>query len=287
MLPATLCAHVYEDGFVERSLKITIRDGVGYGEYHIGLNEKTADQILKVAEQLEQEKLQLELMNKQSTATGQHDHSKTSQSASPMKAHETSQIDLPNKAVEPDKATKLKANAKIDLSLKPSAVPLKQPFVGSGGHLTDLATIKRFGDLHSHWFADRLKILSDGELVELTNVSVEPASRHPYSVLVKFQFSLDKKKVVNGSPNVKQSSVEQKSDSLANEVVDFELTDRLFEQNQGAARYALRARGTTMLLRSNVAPALVRADRVEIAQKAAITKETLPAIKAKLTVGGR
>ena len=55
-IPSTLCGHVYEDGFVERSLTITIRDGVGYGEYQIGLNVKTADQIIESAEQLKQKR---------------------------------------------------------------------------------------------------------------------------------------------------------------------------------------------------------------------------------------
>ena len=54
-LSGSVCAHEYEDGFVERSLTITIRDGVGYGEYQIGLNAKTASQVLELAQQLRQQ----------------------------------------------------------------------------------------------------------------------------------------------------------------------------------------------------------------------------------------
>ena len=73
-MPTTICAHVYEDGFVERSLTITIRDGVGYGEYQIGLNAKTADQILKAAEQLKQKNAQLNLMKEPQASANQPDH---------------------------------------------------------------------------------------------------------------------------------------------------------------------------------------------------------------------
>ena len=62
LLPTTVCAHVYEDGFVERSLTITIRDGVGYGEYQIGLNTKTADRIIEMAEQLKQKNYSAKLV---------------------------------------------------------------------------------------------------------------------------------------------------------------------------------------------------------------------------------
>ena len=165
--------------------------------------------------------------------------------------------------------------------------------MGAGEHLTDLATIKRFGGLQQQWFADHFKLLVDGEAVEFSELSVEPASRHPYSILVKFQFSLDSQdgkigeKAPTNSPVTKMPSVEPNKELPANKVVDFEVADELFPGYSGAVRYALRARGSTMLLQSNVAPVLVRADRVEINKKAAVKAESSPAIKAKLTVSGR
>ena len=160
-----------------------------------------------------------------------------------------------------------------------------------GEHLTDLATIKRFGELQEHWFAGRLKLARNGQPVALSKVSVEPAARHPFSVVVKFQFSVEAKQAVEEQGKAEQNKAAgptSKPDSPQGSVVEFEVTDGLFSDHHGATRYALRSRGSTMLLQSNVAPALVRADRVEIARGEEVTEDGKPpAIQAKLLVGSR
>ena len=271
---ATVCAHVYEDGFVERSLTITIRDGVGYGEYQIGLNAKTANEILqlaKLAEGLKREDTGSKLLKGQTTAVEHPDLSKPLKPVSSPEDVDTDQ------AADPDKTS----------TPKPTASPQKLTTDDAGEHLTDLATIRQFGELQSQWFTDHLKVSSDGHLVKLTTVVVEPAARHPYSVLVKFQFSLENKDANAGLPVVEKASVDSKPDPPADRVVDFQVSDGLFAGHAGAVRYSLRARGATMLLQSNVAPVLVRAERVEINKKASAGKEKIPAIEAKLNLGAR
>jgi len=282
-MSATVCAHVYEDGYVERSLTITIRDGVGYGEYQIGLNEKTADQILELAEQLKRKKNQEGVLKRKPSIAGLDDQSNAPQPISPTQALDTNEATKANKIAE----------SKTGAMPKPATVPEQRGTVGAGEHLTELATIKRFGELQDQWFTERLKLSSDGQAVKISKLSVEPAARHPYSVLVKFQFSLYKNETNQGLPVVGERRAEPKTDPPAKPVVpaaravDFRVTDQLFAGHSGAVRYALRARGSTMLLRSNVAPVLVRAKRLEINRKTAMDTESSPAIQAKLTVDGQ
>lgn len=273
----TVCAHEYEDGFVERALKITIRDGVGYGEYQIGLNSKTAAKVLELAEQLRQ---QAKLAK--AARTPPSDLRETT----PAKAQTEPSIEQ-----SPSPARSV-AETKAEVKLQESAKKQNENSVaGAGEHLTDLATIKRFGELQQHWFAGRLKLTRNGEPVELSKVSVEPAGRHPFSVVVKFQFSVATNE---GAAERVEAEGEQdaksKLDSPKSSVVDFQVTDGLFDGHHGATRYALRSRGATMLMQSNVAPVLVRADRVEIkAGSAAVNKgrKRTPVVQAKLVVGDR
>ena len=280
---AKVCAHVYEDGFVERSLTITIRDGVGYGEYQIGLNEKTADQILKSAEQLKQNNVSSKLSKELQAVPSQADQLKSSTTLPLTKAVDASAS--ANKTTESKKTKFKKLGTRTTTAPEPASSPQTPATVGSGEHLTDLAAIARFGDLRQHWFTDHLKLVSDGQTVELSEVSVEPAARHPYSLLVKFRFSLDKKKAAEGGPIVAEPSVDPESVTSTSQIVNLQVTDDVFSGNAGATRYALRARGSTMLLQSNVAPVLVRAERVEVAPKAGTAKISSPVIKARLTVG--
>jgi len=288
-----VCGHVYEDGFVERSLTITIRDGVGYGEYRIGLNSQTAANILATAQRLKQESALPQALEGQLVAGVSHDAFESQQqppSTKPLEKNEPAK-ELTNEPVRPPTesvpvpmppavAVTPEEQNVIAGEQEPRAVP-------TGEHLTDLATIKQFSDVQEHWFADRLRLTTDGQPVELSKVSVEPAARHPYSVLVKFQFSLDVKKANDAQPATGATTREMKSDPPPNRTVSLQVTDRLFSSNHGATRYALRARGSTILLQSNVAPALVRAERVDIKRGTVVAENGSPAIQAKLTLRSR
>ena len=83
------------------------------------------------------------------------------------------------------------------------------------------------------------------------------------------------------------ASADTESKPLSNRVVEFQVTDRLFSDYHGATRYALRARGTTMLLQSNVAPVLVRSERIEIDRNERIHTKKEAVIQAKVAVGRR
>ena len=274
-LSGSVGAHEYEDGFVERSLTITIRDGVGYGEYQIGLNANTATEVLKLAEQMRQQAVMARAAQPQPSAAGE--------TAAVAEA-------LTEPSVERDLLVN-KPDAALNVEVEPKGVPNQSVGNGVGEHLTDLATIKRFGELKEHWFAGRLKLARNGQQVALSKVSVEPAARHPFSVVVKFQFSVEAKQAVEEQAKAEQNKAAgptSKPDSPQGSVVDFQVTDGLFSDHYGATRYALRSRGSTMVLQSNVAPALVRADRVEVKRGEEMVGDAKPpAIQAKIVVGGQ
>ena len=289
-LSGSVCAHEYEDGFVERSLTITIRDGVGYGEYQIGLNANTAAQVLKLAEQLREQARLASATQQQSSAAGE--------TATAVEASTDPLVELNPVVVKPDAVSKVDVTPRAvppkEESPKeesPKVVPNQSVGTGVGEHLTDLAMIKRFGELQRQWFAGRLKLACNGQQVALSKVSIEPAARHPFSVVVKFQFSVEAKQAIDEqgkADNKKAAGATSKPDSSQGSVVDFQVTDGLFSGHHGATRYALRSRGSTMVLQSNVAPALVRADRVEVVLGAGANEdEKPPEIQAKLLVGRR
>ena len=284
-LSGSVCAHEYEDGFVERSLTITIRDGVGYGEYQIGLNANTAAQVLKLAEQLRQQARLASATQQQSSAAGE--------TATAVEASTDPLVELNPVVDKPDAVSKVDVTPKAvpPKEESPKVVPNQSVGTGVGEHLTDLAMIKRFGELQRQWFAGRLKLACNGQQVALSKVSIEPAARHPFSVVVKFQFSVEAKQAIDEqgkADNKKAAGATSKPDSSQGSVVDFQVTDGLFSGHHGATRYALRSRGSTMVLQSNVAPALVRADRVEVVLGAGANEdEKPPEIQAKLLVGRR
>ena len=278
-------AHEYEDGFVERSLTITIRDGVGYGEYQIGLNANTATEVLKLAEQIRQQTVMARAAQPQPSAPGD--------AAAVAEALTEPSVERELLANKPDTALNVgqEPKAVTPKAVTPKGVPNQSVGTGVGEHLTDLTMIKRFGELKEDWFAGRLKLVRNGQQVTLSKVSVEPAARHPFSVVVKFQFSVEAKQAVEEQAKAERNKAAgpaSKPDSSQGSVVDFQVTDGLFSDHHGATRYALRSRGSTMVLQSNVAPALVRADRVEVKRGEGANEDGKPPeIQAKLLVGRR
>ena len=289
-LSGAVCAHEYENGFVERSLTITIRDGVGYGEYQIGLNANTADRLLRVAGQLSElrEKVDRETaVGKKPNAVG------TGASAKGQLGNSAGQARPDGEAVASLTADVAAADVVAAEAAAAEARRNQNAALGVGEHLTDLATIKRFGEFQTYWFAGRLRFTGNGLPIELSKVSVQPATRHPYSVVVKFQFSLVANKTApkenKAAPFKNDADADAKSDPSAGRVVDLKVTDELFDGHHGATRYALRSRGSTMVLRSNAAPVLVRAERVEVNRDAVASEveKATAVIEAKLMVGSR
>lgn len=121
----------------------------------------------------------------------------------------------------------------------------------SGEHLTDPDTIRQFSKLSAFWLEHGMVVTCNGKPTKLTKIKLTPEARHPFSMTIQFEFQIE----------VAPSSDSPRTGNL-------KIQDRMFPQFDGAVRYAIKTRGNSMLARSNVAPILVRADRVELKQVA-------------------
>ncbi len=236
--------HVYPDGFVERSLAIVIRDGRAYGEYSIGLNETTAGQVLEQARE---------------------NMAKKTQGQTVDDANSTAAIPALNSppASEP--------SATSDVAKQP-ADQQSDASSGEGEHLTDPDVIQQFAQTQAGWFKPALSVKLDQASVALENVEIEPAPRHPFSIIVKFEFDLSSDQQSQAQENGRKQGI------------SLEVVDQLFPEQDGAIRYALKTRGRAMLLRSNVAPILVRAQRHELSGWESEKRNKMSRIDARLAI---
>lgn len=225
--PLSPAVHVYPDGFVERAFAVVIRDEVATCEYSIGLNPKTAELLL------------LRLSQK-----GQ---------AKQESAHSDSPVAATSRSPEDQLSSKPQsADAKPDARTSPKAME----HVGGGEHLTDPVVIKQFSKHVKTWLARDMQVRCNGKRVNVEKIEVSAEARHPFSMVLRFQFAV--------APNQASSVTKTSVSNGKPDAVELEIMDGLFPKTDGAIRYALKTKGKTMLANSNVAPILVRADRIEL-----------------------
>ncbi|MEL7498238.1 MAG: hypothetical protein AAFN77_11550 [Planctomycetota bacterium] len=245
--PANSIRHVYEDGFVERACYVLIRDDRAFCEYSIGLNPQTAERLLqRLVESAER---------------------------SPNQTKDLNSSNSPNPG----------SNAKSDNL--PSTQPLGETNQeladenrGEAEHLTDPEVIERFADRIEPWFGRELKVSLNGHRVRLENLKLAKDARHPFSMIVRFEFSLlpgdsskdaqaKSKQAANSQNNAERSQAPKTNKTtLKPKQIELKLIDQLFKDSDGAVRYALKTKGKAMIAKSNVAPILVRAERMELAK---------------------
>ena len=105
----------------------------------------------------------------------------------------------------------------------------------------DAAIEARFRDMALSHVADQLQIVCNGKPVRIQPVSSEISPRHHVNALLTYEFQL---------PDDRR--------------IEITVSDSVFAQNNGVVRYAVKPRGRAMLLKSDVAPALVRAARINL-----------------------
>ncbi len=128
----------------------------------------------------------------------------------------------------------------------------------------DAALLARFKKIAAEKIAERIEVTCDGRKIIPTAVELGPTPVHPFLLVVKFEFHLP---VSRG--------------------IELKVDDRNFPDQTGAVRYALKAKGNSMLLKSDAAPILIRADRVELADMSSDERATCTKISAKLAVIGK
>ena len=105
-----------------------------------------------------------------------------------------------------------------------------------------------------------LKVSLNAKPIRLRKVSCEPSPRHHFSLVARYELELGKPK----------------------KPIELELVDENFTAYEGAVRYSLKAMGSAMVLQSNVAPIIVRAERYELANLPSEKRMEVCQIRAKL-----
>ena len=131
--------------------------------------------------------------------------------------------------------------------------------------LSDEVLTENFRQAAFGKIAQGLKISLDGKPVRLEKVDCEPSPRHHFSLVARYEFPL-------GQPA---------------KPVELELVDENFGDFDGAMRCALKAMGTAMVLRSNVAPIIVRAERHELASLPPEKRADACRVKVRLALTAR
>ena len=243
--------HKFDDGFVERTMAVVIRDKTGHVEYSIGLNESTVRDLLgtwesssgEIAEpsnstdtsvpsrsagQPFNKKLEASLANAVGNPSNKStDLSKTNPSGKPV-----------DSAGSESKQRKKNVSAGKSTSTQPTASKNS-----ADGHEIAPELMARFKKLAPVAIAKGLKITCDEKSIPIISIEEGPPSRHPFTMTIKFKFELPEFKIC-----------------------DLKINDENFADQSGAARYAFKTAGRSMLMQSDVAPILVRANRIELAQ---------------------
>ena len=190
-------AHQFEDGYIERTIAVRIRDRQGEIEYAVGLNDATIDQFL--ANWPDDRRLAKELEDQD----------------------------------RPDGPQQIKPPAQLVAEKAGSEEPPVE-----GALINELELVRQFAEVATPHLSKNLTIQIGDQVLPLTLIAAEPSSRHHATIIVRWRFTLP-----------------------AAETMQVEVRDRNFLVQPGGAKYALKTSGDTMLIRSNVAPILVRAQR--------------------------
>lgn len=126
--------------------------------------------------------------------------------------------------------------------------------------LSDEQLSKHFRDAAFDQIARGLKVSLDGQPVVLHKIDCEPSPRHHFSLVAKYKIDLGE----------------------SSKPFEFEVIDENFPTQQGAIRCSLKAMGNAMVLQSNVAPIMVRAERHELENLSASQRKAVCSVKVKL-----
>lgn len=226
-----LWAHEFADGHVERAVSFVVRDRKGFVEYGVGCNPHTMAALLNKWRANDKALTEAELHDSPEQSGAIH---------SPATPVITSAKTAGENPAATDFDTKMSTSEELSVKNKLSPTDpgksLTRPLTAQ-----ELEIEKAFQTAVLTEIAKQFEITCNGVRVNLTPHSVELSPRHHVNALAKLEFDLppaDRIRLV--------------------------AHDLVFPDNGGAGRYALKPKGSTMLLRSNVAPILVRADRIDL-----------------------
>lgn len=133
------------------------------------------------------------------------------------------------------------------------------PKDASNEFANDSKLVAEFRKVVATHIAKDLLVTFEKEPVTIREVNPDTPPRHHMSATVQFEFDLP-----------------------ASKIVDLSVVDSNFSNFDGGARYALKVGGNLVMSKSNVAPILVRADRIEFADLSKSARAQVCKIKAQI-----
>ncbi len=241
--PLSPAVHKFEDGFVERSMAIVVRDRSAHVEYSIGLNESTVREVLV--------KWEPGANPSNSASSGVNNRPLTEPlTVAPVELIATSN-GLESTGSLKDASTGKSTSFQQSESKNPN-----------DGHSISPDLLAKFKELAPDSIGKAIDIHCNGKKIEAFAIKEGPPPRHPFTMTIELEFKLP--------------------DS---EICDLKINDHNFADQKGAARFSLKAAGRSMLIRSDVAPILVRAERIELSELISeAERNSLTSINARLGI---
>ena len=251
--PLSTTVHTFEDGFVERSMAIVVRDRSAHVEYSIGLNESTVREVLvKWEPGADPSDSATPDVNRRALT----DPLPVAPDESIAPSTDSKQVTVTSNGLESPGPMKVDATGK-STSTQPSES--RNPI---DGHAISPELLAKFKELAPDAIVKAIDIRCNGEKIEAFAIKEGPPPRHPFTITIELEFELP--------------------DS---EICDLKINDHNFADQKGAARFSLKAAGRSMLIRSDVAPILVRAERIELSKVVSESeRNSLTSINARLGI---
>lgn len=145
---------------------------------------------------------------------------------------------------------------------KPNGPPMQ--LEKDSGHALSPELTKRFQDAARKFISENLKVKIGQKPQQLKLISAGPAPRHPFAITLKWELAIPEQKVV-----------------------DLQIIDSNFLDLDGASRISLKATGDAMLLQSNAAPILIRAQRTLLAELGLKDRKDKMTVLAKIGFSSR
>ena len=254
--------HKFENGFVERSIAIVVRDKTAHIVYSVGLNELTVRELLANWEPFSPG----QTVGPDSTKSEVQQNPESERFGDQRPANSTGQAETsPRSPSQP--STKATVSSGVDPSADTRPKPTEKPTSSkrpqlensSEDHVIPPDLLLKFKELAPVAIANGMKISCNGKPITIDYVNAGPPPRHPFTMSIEFTF--------------------QVPDS---ETCDLKISDDSFAQNNGAVRYALKAAGRAMLIQSDVAPILVRAERCDLTKLSKKERSLKTSVNARL-----
>ena len=275
-------AHEFEDGHVERTVALFVEDDRVIVEYGIGCNENTMRELIErwnskyestneLENPADEDANMLEPADGNPTAESSIGDAAESESDSTQSQLIEAATEEQGESLQQSGAAESGAESAEESDEEETATgeieivepDASQPEAIEGTPLEiESALLDEFADAAIRGLGSQISVTCNSVPGRMIAIEAGPSSRHHVDILVRMEFELFPE--IEEMPAGQPDPVPQTGDDSDSGDVHFAFADGNFAENTGAVRYAMKARRDAFLKESNVAPLIVRAERIEL-----------------------